>query len=182
MAIQTLYDTGASYQVTSKMDGAVYDLAVGGDAVCGGIGDEFTPTYSANSLDMTFSSGSEAVIGGAYFKVTSNTTIILPANSTVYLCARINNSAQAGSTGSFQSLTQAQITQGNLNGGASTRDLLLYIVRTSASGITSVQDRRVIKTNSSSSYGGYTVWVGTQAQYDAITTKDNTTLYFIKEQ
>ena len=29
--------------------------------------------------------------------------------------------------------------------------------------------------------GGYTIWTGTQAQYDAIETKSNTTLYFIKE-
>lgn len=27
----------------------------------------------------------------------------------------------------------------------------------------------------------YTIWSGTQAEYDAITTKDNNTLYFIKE-
>ena len=29
--------------------------------------------------------------------------------------------------------------------------------------------------------GGFTIWTGTQAQYDAITTKSSTTLYFIKE-
>ena len=28
----------------------------------------------------------------------------------------------------------------------------------------------------------YIIWVGTQSQYDAITTKDNNTLYFIKEE
>ena len=27
---------------------------------------------------------------------------------------------------------------------------------------------------------GYSIWVGTQSEYDAITTKSNTTLYFIK--
>ena len=27
----------------------------------------------------------------------------------------------------------------------------------------------------------YNIWSGTQAEYDAITTKDNNTLYFIKE-
>lgn len=30
--------------------------------------------------------------------------------------------------------------------------------------------------------GGYTIWVGTQAQYDALTTKYNTTIYLIKEE
>lgn len=29
--------------------------------------------------------------------------------------------------------------------------------------------------------GGYTIWVGTQAQYDAITSKSSTTIYLIKE-
>ena len=31
------------------------------------------------------------------------------------------------------------------------------------------------------SSASYIIWVGTQTQYDAITTKDNNTLYFIKE-
>lgn len=31
------------------------------------------------------------------------------------------------------------------------------------------------------SVNGYTIWVGTQAQYDAITSKSSTTLYFIQE-
>ena len=29
--------------------------------------------------------------------------------------------------------------------------------------------------------GGYGIWTGTQAEYEAITTKSNTTIYFIKE-
>ena len=29
--------------------------------------------------------------------------------------------------------------------------------------------------------GGYAIWVGTQAQYDAITSKSSTTIYLIKE-
>lgn len=29
--------------------------------------------------------------------------------------------------------------------------------------------------------GGYTIWVGTQAQYDSITSKSSTTIYLIKE-
>ena len=30
--------------------------------------------------------------------------------------------------------------------------------------------------------GSYIIWVGTQSQYDTITSKDNNTLYFIKEE
>ena len=33
----------------------------------------------------------------------------------------------------------------------------------------------------SSTVGGYGIWTGTQAEYEAITTKSNTTIYFIKE-
>ncbi len=29
--------------------------------------------------------------------------------------------------------------------------------------------------------GGYSIWIGTQEQYDKLTTKDANTLYFIKE-
>lgn len=31
------------------------------------------------------------------------------------------------------------------------------------------------------SVNNYSLWVGTQSEYDAISTKSNTTLYFIKE-
>ena len=33
----------------------------------------------------------------------------------------------------------------------------------------------------SSTVGGYSIWAGTQAEYEAISTKSNTTIYFIKE-
>lgn len=33
----------------------------------------------------------------------------------------------------------------------------------------------------SATVGGFTIWTGTQAEYEAITTKSNTTIYFIKE-
>ena len=33
----------------------------------------------------------------------------------------------------------------------------------------------------SSTVGGYSIWTGTQAEYEAISTKSNTTIYFIKE-
>lgn len=181
MAIQTIYDTGSSYQITSKYDGAVYDVATGGDCVCKGIGDQFTPIYSASSLNVSFGAGSEAIICGSFFKVLSATSITLPANSTIYLCARIDTSQQAGATGSFQALTQAQITSGNLNGTGTTRDLPLYKIVTSNNGVSSIEDKRVIRGASDTTIGNYTLWVGTQAQYDAITTKDNGTLYFIKE-
>ena len=33
----------------------------------------------------------------------------------------------------------------------------------------------------SATVGGFTIWTGTQTEYDSIGTKSNTTLYFIKE-
>ena len=33
----------------------------------------------------------------------------------------------------------------------------------------------------SNTVGGFSIWVGTQSEYDAITTKSSTTLYFIRE-
>lgn len=142
MSVQTLQDTGNSYLVQSSYDGAVYRLA-SDDCVLKGIGDEFE--IHDSGLDITFNAGSEAVICGNYFYVKSNTTITLPASSTIYLTCRIDKSRANGSKGSFESLTLAQITKGNINGSDNVRDLLLYIVTTDASGVTNVQDKRIIK-------------------------------------
>lgn len=178
--IQTLYDTGSDNLITSKMDGAVYDIACGGDCVCGGVGDEFTINYNSSSLDVTFASGSQAIIGGGFFKLTQDESITLPASSTIYLCARIDNSKPSGSTGSIVSLTQAQMKSENLNGGGNVRDLLLYVIQTSASGVSSVTNKKMVRTYEKIT--GYALWVGTQTQYDAITTKDTNTIYHILEE
>ena len=142
MAIQTLQDTGNSYLVQSSYDGAVYRLA-SDDCVLKGIGDEFE--IHDSGLDITFNAGSEAIICGNFFKVISNTTITLPASSTIYLCCRIDTSKANGSKGSFESLTQAQITNGNINGNDTKTDYLLYVITTDANGITNVDDKRAIK-------------------------------------
>lgn len=147
MSIQTLHDTGASYQVLSKYDGGVYDLAVGGDYVIAGVGDEFTLNYSGSSLDVSILAGSEAVIGGSFFKVTANETVTLTANTTIYFCARIDLSKANGSRGSFESLTQAQMQSDNLNGTGTKRDMLLYIITTNGSGVTNVTDSRSYKSS-----------------------------------
>lgn len=152
MAIQTLHDTGTDYQITPKIDGGVYGTGIA-DAVCAGIGDEFTLQYSPNSLTVQFNAGSQAVIGGAFFKVMSLETITLVANSTVYLVANINLSNPNGQTGSFQQRTSSNMQHDNLNGSGSSRDLLLYVITTSASGVTNVQDSRYIKGDGGSTIG-----------------------------
>ena len=176
MAIQTLHDTGSSYPITPKMDGGVYGTGIA-DAICAGIGDEFTIGYSADSLNVTFNAGSQAVIGGSFFRVTSLESVTLVANSTVYLCANIDLTKPAGSTGGFVQRTASNMQSDNLNGSGTSRDLLLYIIQTGANGVVSVQDKRVVKGNGNSISGiGFQVISSTD--YDAITPDPNT-LYFI---
>lgn len=142
MSVQTLHDTGSSYQVLSKYDGGVYAAAVE-DCVISGIGDEFTLNYSNNSLNVSFLAGSQAVIGGSFFKITADETVTLPANtSNIYLCARIDTSKANGSRGSFESLTLAGMKSENINGSGTKRDMALYVINTNGSGVTSVTDVR----------------------------------------
>lgn len=153
MAIQTQKDTGDSYPISPSMDGGVYQIATT-DAVVGGVGDEFTINYSANSLSVSFAAGSEAVIGGAFFKVTSLEAVTLTANSTIYLCANIDTSAANGSRGSFVERTSSNMQHDNINGSGTSRDLLLYIVTTNGSGVTNVTDKRYILENAPTIYHG----------------------------
>ena len=148
MAIQTLHDTGNTYNIPAKYDGGVYQVAVN-DCVLTGMGDEFTLNYTSSSLNVTFYAGSQAVIGGAFFHVTSSETVTLSANSTIYLCANIDLSRPNGQTGSFVARTSSDIRKENLNGSGTTRDLLLYVITTGAAGVTSVQDKRVIRSKPS---------------------------------
>lgn len=143
MAIQTLHDTGSSYDIPSKFDGGVYQVATQ-DCVVGGVGDEFTINYSNDSLNVSFNAGSQAVIGGSFFKITSLEAITLVANSTIYLCANIDLSRPNGSTGAFAQRTSSNMQDDNINGSGSSRDLLLYIITTGVNGVISVQDKRNI--------------------------------------
>lgn len=149
MAIQTLHDTGID--IPSKFDGGVYAVATT-DCVIQGIGDEFTLNYTSDSRSITFNAGSQAIIGGAFFHVTSSTTIELTANTTIYLCAEIDLSRADGNRGIFKERTSSNMMFENINGSGIVRDLLLYVVTTNANGVTSVQDRRVIKQKPSNSW------------------------------
>lgn len=179
MAIQTLHDTGPSYPIKSKMDGAVYAVSTP-DCVCKGVGDEFTINYVSDSLDISFRAGSQAVIGGSFFKLTGDESVRLSANSTIYLCASVDVSKPAGTIGSFEQRTSSNIATGNINSSDTTRDLLLYVITTSGNGVSQVQDRRVVR-GDTLSVGGYTIAVMSQTEYDALATKDPNTLYHIYE-
>lgn len=177
MGLRSLHDTGSDYDIPSKYDGGVYATGIG-DCVCAGIGDEFTIGYSADSLNVTFNAGSQAVIGGSFFRVTSLEAVTLAANSTIYLCCNIDLSRPNGSTAQFAQRTASNMKSDNINGSGISRDLLLYVITTGANGVISVQDKRVIKGNGNS-ISGIGFEVISQDDYDDLATKDPATLYFI---
>lgn len=178
MSVQTLHDTGNSYPITPKMDGGVYGTGIA-DAICAGIGNEFELGYSSSSLNVTFDAGSQAVIGGSFFRVMSLESVTLVANSTIYLCANIDLTKPSGSTGSFVQRTASNMQSDNLNGTGTSRDLLLYVIQTGANGVISVQDKRVIK-GDGTSISGLELVVCTQAEYDDLPTpRPSTTIYII---
>ena len=179
MAIQTMHDTGDDYQVSPKLDGGLYASHLA-DCVCKGIGDQFTLNYTNNSLSVSFNAGSEAVIGGAFFKVTSTETITLAPSSTIYLCANIDLNGNNGQKGSFVQRTSSNMQSDNLNGDGTSRDLLLYKITTSASGVQSVSDKRKIK-GDGTSINGYDIVIISQSDYNSLNPKDQNTLYFIYE-
>jgi len=141
--IQTLYDTGSNYEIQAEFDGAVYQT-ITDDCVIGGIGDEFELNYSSDSLDVSFAAGSQAMIDGAFFRVSDNTVISLDANSTIYLTARIDKGLANGSRGLFHKCTASNMKSERLNGSGNQRDLLLYVLTTDSNGVVTVSDRRNI--------------------------------------
>lgn len=177
--IQTLHDTGDSYPITPKMDGGTYGTGIA-DCICAGIGDEFSITYSASSLMVQFNAGSQAVIGGAFFRVMSLEAVTLVANSTIYLCANINLTNPNGATGSFVQRTASNMQTDNLNGSGTSRDLLLYVITTGANGVTNVEDRRIIR-GDGTSVNGYKWEVISEADYEALASKDSNTIYYTFE-
>lgn len=165
MAIRTLRDTGSTNTVPVNIDGAVYSL-ITSDCVIGGIGDEFKITYTGTSLSVSFTKGSHALIGGNSFWLTDGESITLPANSTTYLCARVDASMPNNKTGSFQCLTQAGMKTGDVNSGG-TRDMLLYIITTDGNGVTKCEDKRTIISSS-----GYAAAIS-QLEKDVDTIENN---------
>ena len=176
--IQTMWDTGDDYQITPAMDGGTYQRFK--DGVASGIGDEFTLTYSSNSLTVQFSAGNQCIIGGAFFRTTALEAVTLVANSTIYLCANINKTKANGSRGSFVQRTSSNMQSGNLNSTDNSRDLLLYVITTSANGVSNVEDKRVIL-GDSSSISGYAIEVISQDDYDALVSPDANTIYYTFE-
>lgn len=145
--IRTLKDTGAEYPISSNVDGAVYSVATQ-DCIIGGMGDEFAVTTSINSLNLIFKKGCIAVLCGNAFWLTDDVEVILPANSTIYLCLRIDTSKPNGQKGSFECLTEAGIKKDNIN-NEGIRDFAIYKITTSSNGVTACEDKRIIMNSAS---------------------------------
>lgn len=148
-AIRTLKDNGSSYTIPSSVDGAVYSL-ISEDCVIDGMGYNFGLDYRSSSLNVAFGKGCQALIGGNAFWLEDAVDVTLPADSTIYLCARIDPTKPSGQTGSIECLTESGMLSGNPNSGG-IRDMLLYIVTTNSSGISNVVDKRNI-VNSTNTY------------------------------
>lgn len=179
--VQTIYDIGKD--ITPEMDGALYSLAVP-DCVCSGVGDSFKANTSSSNNNIVFSAGSEAIIGGSFFKMMNPYTINMQpyAGSTVNIYAKIDKTAAVGSKGTFSvKATSVDPEVENLNATGQIREMLLYTVTVDGSGHpTTVTDKRVLKTNTSEDVIKF-VYCSTKAKYDAINPKDSNTYYFIKE-
>ena len=142
MAIRTLKDTGSEYPIPCEVDGSVYSL-ISGDCVIAGRGDEFTLNYTSSSLIASIKKGSQALLCGNAIWITEDESITLVANSTFYLCLRIDTSQPNGQTGSLVCLTESAMKSDNINEGG-IRDMALYKITTSASGVTTCDDIRKI--------------------------------------
>lgn len=139
-----VYNTGE--QVKAKFDGAIFNtFAQSKDYIIKDIGEEFECLYESGSLDIQVGTG-QAIIGGRGIVAEEGNTLSLQANSTIYLCLRIDLTQIQGQVGMLYANTSNEIEQGNLNDDSSAkRDLLLAIITTDSNGITNVEDKRIIQ-------------------------------------
>lgn len=142
MAIRTLKDTGSAYPIPCEVDASVYSL-ITSDCVIGDRGDEFTLNYTSSSLIGTIKKGSQAVLCGNAFWITEDESVTMPASSTFNICLRIDTSKPTGQTGSLVCLTESAMKSDNINEGG-IRDMALYQIVTSSSGVTTCTDVRKI--------------------------------------
>lgn len=139
-------NTGES--IPAKFDGALRSTyAQNSDYIVDNVGDEFALTYNASSLKVTCGTGVANISGRGISSDESN-SITLTGNSVVYLCLRIDLDQIQGQEGMLYANTTSAIASDNLSNGSGKHDLLLAVVTTSASGVTSVVDSRVIKGSS----------------------------------
>lgn len=138
-----VYNVGE--QIKAKFDGALFNtFAQNQDYIIQDIGDEFECQYESSSLDIQVGTG-QAIIGGRGFVAEEINSITLQANSTSYLCLRIDLSQIQGQVGMLYANTSSDIAQDNLNNNSSAiRDLLIAEITTDSNGVTNFVDKRNI--------------------------------------
>lgn len=143
-------------QMKAKQFGGMMNtFAQNKDYIIKDIGEEFECLFQEGSLDIQVGTG-QAIIGGRSITAEESNTLSLQANSTIYLCLRIDLSQVEGQVGMLYANTSSEIEQGNLNDDSSAiRDLLLAIITTDSNGITNIEDKRTIQSSAGvSSYVG----------------------------
>lgn len=130
-------------QIKAKFDGALRStFSNNSDYIVKGIGDEFECTYSSASLEVQIGTG-VGLIGGRGIEAEDTNSITLPANTTTYLCLRIDLTQLQGQVGMLYANTSSVIQQGNLNNDNSAiRDMLLYEITTDTNGVVNIEDKR----------------------------------------
>lgn len=136
--------------ISAKFDGALRSTyANAQDYIVDDIGNEFSMTTSASSLQVTVGTGVANICGRGFMAEESN-SITLQANATSYLCLRIDLTATQGSEGQLYANTSSSIANDNLNNNNNgIHDLLLGVITTDSNGVANVVDSRVIKSKSS---------------------------------
>ena len=136
-------NTGA--QIKAKFDGALFNWALSGlDFILDGIGSNFEMMYQGGSLSVSVGTG-HALIGGRHFVAEEMNTIDLEANSTIYLCLRVDLTQLEGQEGMLYANTSADIADDDLNNTNGQRDMLIAVITTDGTGITNLVDKRPIR-------------------------------------
>lgn len=134
--------------ISAKFDGALRSTyANAQDYIVDDIGNEFAMTTSASSLQVSVGSGIANISGRGLMSEEAN-TITLTANSTIYLCLRIDLTQIQGQEGMLYANTTSTLASDNLNNTQGQHDLLLGVITTDANGVSNVVDSRVIKNKS----------------------------------
>lgn len=154
MAFKIMADNGVP--ISAAQDGALYDaLGQHKSYVIDGIGNNLQISYNSSSLQVSLASG-ECVIRGRHITNTASVTLTLDDGVTDrYLVLRYNSNND-----SVSFMATSTTTDGNINNGNVTADLILAKVSTSATGVSSFTDMRSMSSNIFKKYSRVTYNVG----------------------
>lgn len=143
MPISFMADNGTN--ISCAEDAAMYNVFAGStDIVLAGIGNELAINYNSSSLQVTLSSG-EGIICGRHVTVTgSDVTLTLQPNRTGLILALRYDLTQSGSN-IVQFANPSELQSDDLNNGGDVHDLFLATVSTDSNGVTSITDKRKIR-------------------------------------